>query len=248
MAQWIDGVAGGGRPFYVEYLTVATHHPYGVPAGYPPALPSGERQNDYRNALQYTDRAIGQFLRWLEQRGLRDKTTIVVTGDHGEAFGDRHPMNLVHRNFLYEENVREFLIFNDPGVRGPLRSERLADNGAIRPTLVAWAGGTEKARDLMAGEFEVRPVFFHKLASPEQFGVRDGDWKYIGDIRTHIDELYDLASDPHERVNLATRWPERSAVYRRMCEEWMRRNQAQYLVSQKGPGESRASTGGTAAH
>jgi len=228
MSQWIADPAAQGQPFYLEYLTVATHHPYGVPEGTPAALPPGERQNDYRNALQYTDRAIGQFLRWLESRGLRQNTTVAITGDHGEAFGDLHPLNLVHRNYLYEENVREFLIFSDPAVHTPLRSERLADNGAILPTLTAWAGGTTKQRDLLAAEFEQRPVYFHKLASPEQFGLRDAQWKYIGDIRTHLEELYDLATDPEERLNLAARYPEKAAAYRSMCEEWMRKSEAEY--------------------
>ncbi|HLH16929.1 MAG TPA: sulfatase-like hydrolase/transferase [Bryobacteraceae bacterium] len=228
IAEWIDAVAARGRPFYLEYLTVATHHPYGVPAGYPPALPPGGRKADYLNALQYTDRAIGQLLQYLERRGLREKTVIATTGDHGEAFGDRHPLNLVHRNFLYEENVREFLIMSDPAVRGPMRSGRVADNGAILPTLVARAGGAAGPRDLLAADFEQRPVYFHKLASPEQFGLRDGAWKYIGDIRTHLDELYDLAADPGERVNLAPRYPEKTAAYRAMCEEWMRASDEEY--------------------
>ena len=36
-----------------------------------------------------------------------------------------------------------------------------------------------------------------------KLGVREGDWKYIFDIREGIEELYDLDRDPAEQHNLA---------------------------------------------
>ncbi|MCH8891567.1 MAG: sulfatase, partial [Myxococcales bacterium] len=42
----------------------------------------------YDNSIRWTDRVLGALIRDLDVRGLRDKTLIVVAGDHGEAFGE----------------------------------------------------------------------------------------------------------------------------------------------------------------
>jgi arylsulfatase A-like enzyme len=54
----------------------------------------------------------------------------------------------------------------------------------------------------------------------EQFGLRMGRWKLIVGPEEASTELFDLAADPQERVNLAEREPERVAALRRHLTLW----------------------------
>ena len=97
-------------------------------------------------------------------------------------------------------------------------SRRVATVGDIMPTLLAAAGlaGVDvPGRSLWHEWFTAQPVFFHKNVTPEQWGLRDGPWKYIAGIRNREAELYDLVRDPDEQVNLAGQNPDRVGALRR---------------------------------
>jgi arylsulfatase A-like enzyme len=231
MERWIEQQDRAGAPYFMVYYTAATHHPYGAPKGFRTPLPPGDSQANYLNALYYTDYSIGQLIAFLSLQKDLDHTVVAVTGDHGEAFGDLHPLNRLHREYIYEENVREFLLLFDPSaIAEAVVSHRTAGNGDIMPTLLRYlnsgvnGGKTSEGAedgDLLAADFTEAPVFFHKLAAPEQWGLRDGRWKYIGDIRSGAAELFDLATDPTEQKNIAAAWPARINRYRELCRQWM---------------------------
>ncbi len=208
--DWLDGAEhpGRDRPFFFEFLTISTHHPYGTARGYLPPFKGTTAQDRYRNSLSYTDFVLKKLLENLAYRGLLDDTLVVLTGDHGEAFGDVHAGNFLHANHLYEENIRNFLVILDSRFeRGPLTAKRVAASGDIMPTLTALAGthgGPVLGQNLLSPVFEPRTAFFYKNAPPDQWGLRDGRWKFIGGINDkHLAELYDLDADSREQVNLA---------------------------------------------
>ncbi|MFL5494188.1 MAG: LTA synthase family protein, partial [Gemmatimonadales bacterium] len=115
LTTWIDREPS--RPFFAVVWTSQTHFPYALsrsaPAIAKPSLPSNVgghsapdslavRFERYLRALRESDRATGNVLRHLAQRGLLDSTLVAVVGDHGEAFGQHG--NWAHR-YLYEEEV-----------------------------------------------------------------------------------------------------------------------------------------------
>jgi hypothetical protein len=161
----------------------------------------------------------------MEQTGVLENTLIMLIGDHGEAFGERHPGNFTHKNFLYEENVRSFLILLWPGaLHGPIVSERVASMGDVFPTLLR-ALGAELAevpgQSLWPPDYAARPVFFHKNAHPELWGLRDGQWKFVARrVGEKQFELYDLEQDPQEQDNRADLYPKRVELYDRLCAKW----------------------------
>jgi arylsulfatase A-like enzyme len=215
-------------PWFVQLLTISTHHPYLVPKL--PFVP--DLQTRYRVALAYTDAVLGRLLGDLARGGSLQNTVILVTGDHGEAFGSFHLTDFGHRNFLYEENVRSFLLLLAPGalagLDGPLISERVASLGDVVPTILDALGQPAPGMNgetLWPDAYRPRIAYFFKDTRPEEWGLRDGRWKFIG--RQAGDragdrqlELYDLLQDPDEQANLAAIHPQIAAFYERLCKHW----------------------------
>src|SRR5262249_38331798 len=97
---------------------------YDTPDGGP--FPEDQPIGCYRNALHYSDEALGLLLQGLRERGLLDNTLFIILGDHGEAFG-QHAGNFGHTLFIYEENVRIPYLIVAPGlIREPIRVGRVA--------------------------------------------------------------------------------------------------------------------------
>ena len=235
LEQWIEEKSTGGKPFYLEYINAASHHPYGAPADYRAPFDAKDDRSLYLNSIHYTDSAVGHLVAMLARKGLLEDTVLLVTGDHGEAFGDRHKQNALHKHFIYEENVRSFLIMLDPRwqLQETVHPARVGHNGDIMPTLLEYLQApdtTLAGRNLLAEEFASQPVHFFKNARPEQWGLRDGKWKFIAEIRTGRAELYDLLSDPGEQHNLADQHRERAEQYAAQCEAWFLQADDEYTA------------------
>ena len=237
-------------------LPDATHHPYSVPSGYEPTFTDNDdtRINNFHSSLHYTDWVFGRLQRRLEALGMLEDTVFVVMGDHGEAFGDFHEKNYLHKNFLYEENVRSFMIYGGiekkllpedrtgfkgtgskpaPVQRAVHTSGRLAEHGDLLPTVLDLLGegitiGAEspvRGQSLFRRSYTPRSYYFHKIAEPPQYGVRDGRWKYIADRIGPGAEMFDLQADPHEQHDLLAGSPskkmqQQADEYRRLCDVW----------------------------
>jgi glucan phosphoethanolaminetransferase (alkaline phosphatase superfamily) len=216
---WIDGLPPGKR-FLVSYLPIAGHHPYATPKRGP--FPDKEDVDRYRNALHYSDEALGQLLDGLGRRGLGEKTLLVITGDHGEAFG-QHDGNYGHSLFLYEENIRVPFVILIPGViRRQQRISRVANLIDTAPTVFDLLGlaipGGLQGRSLLPARTGM--AFFCTDYSLGLLGLRDGRWKLIHETESGRSLLFDLEDDPAETTDLAKEHPERVAAYRDHLLRW----------------------------
>jgi choline-sulfatase len=91
----------------------------------------------YDEEIRYTDLHIGRLLDDLRRRGLYERTVIVITGDHGEGFGE-HGVDL-HGYHLYAPQTRVPLIIRVPGL-SPMRPTMPAGHVDLVPTLANLAG------------------------------------------------------------------------------------------------------------
>jgi arylsulfatase A-like enzyme len=259
--DWFKDAGRGEKPFFAHLLPDATHHPYSVPRDYKAPFQGGDpRFTKYKNSLHYTDYSLGVLVAGLKKQGLYKDTVIILTGDHGEAFGRAngdHPRNFLHKNFLYDENIVSFLMLHDPSVQppkcrarkvqgtsagknirgsgavGPCVSSRLASVGDDFPTTIAFVFGKTSERkpitgipgqNLLSPQYHLQMQFFHKTASPLQWGMRDGKLKMISNqVGAHV-ELYDLEVDPEEKNNLAN-----DASYKKIIDVYQMKTQDWYI-------------------
>ncbi len=230
LLRWID--TKRGQPFLAVCWTDQTHDPYplspGVkPVDFLPGKPSDARSADlsrYLNVLRETDRHLGRLFAALRERGLADDTLVVVTGDHGEAFREPHKQR-GHGFTVYQEDVNVPLMLWNPRLFPAGR--RMATIGAhmdLDPT-IADILGVEPA-----GEWQGRSLFdparpprayFVASVGDYQFGVRDGQWKYILNTSRGREMLFDLARDPDEQRNTAAAEPERCRRLRQRLAAWV---------------------------
>ncbi|HVY38244.1 MAG TPA: sulfatase, partial [Polyangia bacterium] len=92
----------------------------------------------YDGEIRYTDLHFGRLLEHLRQTGLWDRTVIVLTGDHGEGFGEHGVTE--HGFDLYTAQTKVPFIVRVPGLP-PRRVTAPASHVDIAPTLVNLARG-----------------------------------------------------------------------------------------------------------
>jgi hypothetical protein len=76
----IDELNDQSRPWFATLLTVGTHHPYTIPRDFE----SRYERGSFAAAIDYLDRAVGEFYDGLVERGVLDDTIVLLTSD--EAF------------------------------------------------------------------------------------------------------------------------------------------------------------------
>ena len=178
----------------------------------------------YDAELAYTDGLLGAFKQALVQSGWWQRSLVVLLSDHGESLGDHGEDS--HGYFIYESTLRVPLIVHWPdGAPGrPARDARPAALMAVAPTVLDFlhiaAPPSFEGRSLLhASSDSSSPshIYSESLYAYDGFGwaplrsLRDGVHKYIDAPRP---ELYNLAADPHEQVNLYTKDPARARALR----------------------------------
>jgi choline-sulfatase len=199
---------------------------------------------NYQAEVLAVDAALGRLLAALEERGLEDRTLVVVTADHGEGLGQHGTLD--HAPNIYEEQLRVPLVMRWPE-RIPAGRRIAQPVGLVdlAPTIAAAAAlafdRRPDGRSLLEAietrsVTEPRPIFGRRRNYPRPyqghrgtlFSVRDGDWKLIR-ATEDPDELYDLAADPTELSNLLATRPDISDRLSALLDETLARHPDQVL-------------------
>jgi len=175
----------------------------------------------YDGEIAWSDLHLGMLIAELRRLGLLESTMVLVTGDHGEEFLDHGGWD--HGKTLYAEQLEVPLAGRLPG-----NSDRALPAGSvidepallvdILPTVLDFFGllpetgqaqGVE-GRSLFSGADTPRLVFSEENKTADLlFSVEEGNFKLIRRLLPEPgDELYDLATNPGETINIAHRHPE----------------------------------------
>ena len=252
---WLDRRRDEDRPYFAFLNYFDAHDPYLVPDGAthrfgqaptsledrsfleswwlsPEKYDTTDRQLDllvdgYDSCIAHLDDRLGDLLRGLDRRGLLDETIVVITSDHGEAFGEHGLYG--HGASLFEDQIRVPLIFVYPGVIPASGSVdavvSLRDVPATILDLVDQPGPSlpgASLAPLWRSEAAVTSPAIASVDGPENFPPNSGRSPVFGGpmvsitgedslkyIRTltpigPAEQLYDLRADPGEAVNLVS--------------------------------------------
>ncbi|MBM3842864.1 MAG: sulfatase [Verrucomicrobia bacterium] len=206
-----------------------------------------ELRHGYYAATSYLDAQVGKVLAELDRLGLDGNTIVVFWSDHGFHLGEH---GLWGKTSNRELDARVPLIITAPGVaRAGSRTRSLAELLDLFPTLVDLCGlptpaGLEGAslRPVLADpSARVKDAAFTQTPRPANiqggrseimgYSLRDDRHRYTewrawstGDLVEA--ELYDLAQDPGEDVNLAVepaRAPVLASLAARLARQFPRR-------------------------
>ncbi len=170
----------------------------------------------YDGELAYTDQVLGAFKQTLIQTGWWQRSLVLLLSDHGESLGEHGEDS--HGYFIYESTLRVPLIVHWPD-GGPSRPARDGQPGGlidVAPTVLDFlripAPASFEGRSLLQTGAP-GGVYSETLYAHDGFGwaplrsLRQGAYKYID---APGPELYNLAADPHERINLCGKEPARA--------------------------------------
>jgi len=208
--QWLkpgSSSDAGGRPFFAWVHLYDAHAPYVAPEPFRSRYAS----SPYDGEIAFVDQQVQRLLAALDQRGERDRTIIIISGDHGEALGEHG--ELTHGLLLYEPTLRVPLIISAPGMLEPYVVSTAVSLTDIAPTVAGLLdlpfGSKIDGHDLSPAMREHREPppadIYAETEYPTVFGwsslaaIRRGAHKYIS---APAPELYDLASDPRETHNV----------------------------------------------
>lgn len=158
----------------------------------------------YYASVAFMDAQAGRILDALDQLGLREKTIVVFTSDHGYHLGEHEQWQKLS---LHEESVRIPLVIAAPG-KSPGISHSLVQMIDLYPTFAELADltipahvqGTSLAPLLADPALEVHEAVYTCLS--EDHLITTQRWSYAR-YRDNAEELYDLEKDPQQFFNLA---------------------------------------------
>ena len=180
----------------------------------------------YDDCIAHLDRRLGALLQELSRRGVLDNTLVIVTSDHGEHLGDH--LLFFHGCSLYRQLVQVPLVIVDnkatPSARVIAEPVSLCD---LPATIVDLLGlgrdapfpGRSLTRLWHRPDRAVSPPaepLLMETGKPELFAnqgrepAAKGPMKSIVARGMHyirtadgLEELYELSTDPEEKVNMA---------------------------------------------
>jgi arylsulfatase A-like enzyme len=189
-----------------------------------------EYKDAYDNSILWVDKNLGVLVDALGERGVLDRTLLVVAADHGEAFMEHGREG--HARDVYREVTEVPLVMRLPGLLPTgVIVEPLVQNIDVWPTILdlldlpplpdaqgkslvplidAAAGRGSPEAEQLAG----RPAFAHmdrtwgrEHNEPRPIvAVTRGRYALVHPVTPPgRDELYDLETDPKQQTNLADR-------------------------------------------
>ncbi len=212
---WLAAQPPEARVFvWVHFLE--PHEPYETQPGFDFG---SSREARYDGECAAADAALGELRAVFARRGR--SPSWMVTADHGEEFGDHG--GSYHGTTVYDEQVRVPWVMEVAGVAPRVVDEPVSHVDLV-PTVLAGVGlpralglrGVDLGGVAQGGPLG-QDVF---VAAGSLRALVRGTHKLVVDLADESLELYNLARDPRERVNLADRQPDLARRLRGRVAGW----------------------------
>ncbi len=191
------------EPFLGTYISFAAHFPY-FDYGEDFRILNDERLiSRYYNNLNLLDHMLRRIVNHLEEKGLLDRTILVIVGDHGQAFGQHHPNNFMHYRYSYNENLETPAILYQPALFKPRVINFPTSHVDLLPTLldamrIPYASTAFDGESLFNHKANRKPIFFYGYE--ESFSSLDSHLiKVQYSLKKKTSWVFDLKADPDEK-------------------------------------------------
>jgi arylsulfatase A-like enzyme len=229
------------RPYFLFINYMEAHGPYDAPPPYDHRygqasphdvnllmearlgrlyFPNADREGliaAYDNALAYIDSQVGELLRNLERSPDWSNTYVILTSDHGEAFGEHGTYG--HGWDLYREVLRVPLIIAGPKVPEGVRVPDIVETRQMFSTVLDLSRFSAPAVESASFRHDWMPGFrptppdeatvselLDNMPLPAPQGIislMTREWHYIYRPGYQRARLYHWTTDPGEKTNLA---------------------------------------------
>ncbi len=215
------------KPFFM-YMHYMDPHDVYVRHKESPDFGNSSRDK-YDGEVFFTDMWLGKLLDYCKQQPWWSKTAVIVSADHGEAFGEHKMWR--HAFAVWNMLTHVPLFLHLPGAE-PRHIDVPRSDIDLAPTVLDLMGvkgdpvfaGKTLVPELYGGEAEPRPVLIDLPAdsnNPERRAMIDGDFKLIVYGHDYRFELYNLKDDAGEQHDLAKKDPDKlEAMKKRYKELW----------------------------
>jgi arylsulfatase A-like enzyme len=216
-------------PFFMWLHYMDPHDQYMQHEGTPKW---GRNNRDrYDSEMHFTDKHVGALLAHVNLQPWSERTAIIISADHGEAFGE-HKM-FKHAFALWDVLTHVPLLIKAPGAKPKRIKERRshidlaptimdllgqpAHSGFVGKTMVPELYGSAAADDREPILLEL-PADSH---NPPTKALLKGDFKLIIDEAAPRYRLFNLTKDPDERRDLAkdSRFKDKLAEMKKLAED-----------------------------
>lgn len=195
----------------------------------------------YDGGIFFMDKHVGQIIEAYRKLGIEDEVCFIITADHGESFGEQ---GIYMEHGMATESVHHIpLIIRLPrGTKQPATYDGFVYNVDVIATVVHLAGlkipsgwdGRSLLPVLTGGTIPDRDyvVLEHGLYAAQR-AVRDKRWYFIrtydpGFYNFDSVVLYDLETDPHQRVNVAAEYPSIVQDFEHRLSTWIDENRKRH--------------------
>ncbi len=200
---YLREMQGTEHPLFVWIHLFEPHEPYEPPLG--KAADASDRGR-YLGEVAVVDEAVGALVERF--RAARPGATVILTADHGEAFGEHGSRH--HGSTLYEEQARVPLLWSSPGVLSPRVLHvpvDLPDLASSWLSALSLPGGARMMGDdlvpcLRGAPCSGRTAFASVGSQRMAVGVR---YKLLCQRGTALCRLFDLQHDPAELRDVSDR-------------------------------------------
>jgi arylsulfatase A-like enzyme len=180
----------------------------------PPPFP--DWINLYDANLRHADWAVGEIVNALTAAGMLEDTLLIVTSDHGEAFGE-HGF-IWHAHAIHDEAARIPLLIRFPSSPvHPRRIDCLTQTVDLLPTLcdlfsLPYPADEFQGRSLLpvlAGQADSAGTYaVTKSYRPEKYLIRDERHALLLYRNPEWRALYDMRADPRQTHNIIAERPD----------------------------------------
>ena len=182
------------KPFFATFFTLSSHHPYKVPPGLPKQFSEGTLP--IHRAIKYSDYALGEFFKSIENEPWYKNTLFVITADHSSG-ADSEKFNKAPHDYTIP------IFFFKPGSKMKAKDDRIMQHIDIMPTVLGMLNYDKPYFAFGKDHFDNNQSKGHFAInfSNGAFNCTTDDYYYLFNEKDVIAKI-DYRKDPLGKMNL----------------------------------------------